>query len=257
MGRPAKIEALVHGAAAQGLSDPFEAVAEAISEISASAFGEAVDSLWSECTRRAKIEYVCTGGEMIDEACRRLSRRDDGAAPILARALAAAREAAPGQVETIMEFGLREDGLIFGTARQRAQGGSFDELRAKVLLLVAEAALVDACERLAADGVPVGARAELAGPMAERELPALSRAARAALPTDEAAVSGRPLAIGLAELAERMERLSRVEFCADTESWHTLTGPQAAARLSRIAIEADAERPNAGSLSIFLSQLGI
>lgn len=257
MARPAKIEALVQGAAAQGLSDPLEAVAEAIFEISASAFSEAVEVLWSECTRRVKIEYVCTGGALIDEACRRLSRRSDGEAPVLARALAAAREAAPGHIETTMEFGLREDGLIFGTARQRAQGGSFNELLAKALLLLGTAALSDACDSLAADGVPLRARAEMALSQAERELPALSRAARSAIPTDEAARQGRPLAIGLAELSERLLHLPHVEFCADSESTHTLTGPQAAARLLALALEADAERPHAAALSTFLSELGI
>lgn len=248
-----RVEELLNG---EGL-DPSEAAGTALAELATKAFEEAVDNLWHECSRHAKIEYLVDGNEFLDEACQRLSRHADGLAPVIAGALAASRDAAPGQVEARLEFGLREDGLLFGRSRQKALGGSFEALRLRVDEALEGVALAETRSRLAAEGTAPELAEALAPQMVASMLPALRSAARAALPSEDCAEAGRPLAAAVSDLADRLTRVARVEFSADAESFHTLSGPQAGTRLAQVAHEANAERPNAAALSRFLAELGI
>lgn len=220
-------------ALAQG-SDPDGSMALMARE----AYRDAVETLERECSRRARLQYDMDGAVFIDEACRKLLAKDDALASLVARALSESRGAMPGQVRVQLDFGLREDGLVFGSARHEAVGGSFQSLQSAVRLSLER--LLDAQSPAAA---PARMRLALIA-MIEQSLPA-------------DAPGARPLAAHVDDLRERLSGLAQVELEPDAESRQTLSGPQAGARLGQISMEAHSQLPNAAAVSTFLSKLGI
>jgi hypothetical protein len=229
-----------------------EAVHAAMTDMAHQAYCDAVAMLEQECSRRAVIEYDMQGAIFIDEACHKMMSKAGGMGSLVAQALSASRESMPGHVRVRLEFGLREDGLIFGHARHEAIGGSFLSLQTAVrasLELLFESSLDVHGQAPDEDG-------SLLGPIPPEMRPALLSLVEYNLPAAQPG-SLRPLAAHIDDLRERLSKLDRVDLRADTESLHTLTGAQASARMAQISSEANSERPHAASVSSFLSKLGI
>lgn len=229
----------------------------ALSELAHKAYANAVDVLERECSRRVSIRYTVEGSVFLDEACRKMLIKNVGLGPLLVDALSRARDGMPGHVEAILDFGCREDGLIFGRARHRAIGGSFAALQSRVIEALNSAALEEAKARLSCDGNPQDTVEELAPRILDGLLPTLKSVAQQTLPSDETSVDGRPLGALIDDLRDRLSLLSTVEFRADAEPWHTLTGTEASTRLLGISQEANSERPHAAGIARFLTDLGV
>lgn len=212
---------------------------EAMARLARQAYRDAVQTLERECSRRARVEYNLDGATFIDEACRKLLSKNDAMAALVARALSESRGAMPSQVQVRLDFGLREDGLVFGTARHKALGGSFQSL---------QEAVRGALERLLDSDESIADTATMRL--------ALIVMIEQSLPVDHPD-GARPLAAHVDDLSERFAGMAEVDLQADAESRHLLTGPQASARIAQISLDADAERPNAAAVSTFLSKLGI
>lgn len=256
MNERSKLNTRVDELVAQGVADAKEAGSIALAEMAQLAYEDAVETLASECSRRARVEYTMTGEAYVDDALAQISRHGKSSA-LISKALKSARKAMPEQVRCVHEFGLREDGLIFGLTRNVAVNGSFEALQSKVRKAMEQAALREAKAKIKLDGAPDEMVDELAPRLLAAMAPALRQVAERSFPSDKAAQSGRPLCARAADLAEKISGLEEVVISCDNEPRHAITGMQAKVRLLSLSGEADSERPDAGSLSAFFLKLGV
>ena len=237
--------------------DSKEASSVALAELAQTAYEEAVEQLQSECARIARIEYSMSGGAFLDDAILQISSRDDEAANLVAQAMRLAKSGMPEQVLTVHEFGLREDGLIFGRTRNSAIGGSFSSLQIEIQKALDASALKQAKIKILEDGAPSQLVEALAPRMLKGMRPALRAIAEKSFPSESSAENGRPLCCFAQDLGAKLARIQSATINFDNEARHTITGKQASARLLKLSKEASAERPDAAAISNFFLKLGV
>lgn len=216
-----------------------EAVSIALAEMAQEAYENAVEELAEQCGARVRIEFACTGHDYLDEMARHALRLNNGPSPI-SEAIEDARARMPETVLTIHEFGVREDGLIFGRTYNEAVGGTFSHLQSCIL----------------------GALAQEAHGLATHPLngavgPSLKSMAMRSFPSDETERSGRSLCTHVDDLAQRMRRLPTLIFSFGIEPRHSVSGSQAAARLAQIAEAENQMRPNDRAIASLFMELGV
>lgn len=248
----AKLTARAQELLAEGLPNRSEATAAALSELAQAAYEEVVDTLSLECSWRARIEYTLPGEEFAAQARRHAQAQGGEAAEGMAAAFEQAQGFMPESIRTIHEFGLREDGLIFGRTHHKAIGGNFAMLQRAFLAVLESEARRGARPQSEVDDE----HDDLAEWVASGLRPGLAALARRAFPDDQQAMQGRPLCTHLDELAARVRRLESIVFSAGDEARHALSGAQVAERLAGVARLAHAERPGAKSISQFFLALG-
>lgn len=238
-----------------GLS-PKAAANMAMAELAHGAYREAVETLEQECSRRARVEYVIEGAVFLDEACSRMLAKGGELSSMIASALSLARAGMPGQVAIHLDFGLREDGLVFGTATHRAIGGSFQSLHDSVKESLELILPQDGLEQYDYEWDDSEQDHDARSSLSKDMRPALMAIVAQSLPPPDSSGEARPLSATIVDLRERLERLPLVDFQADAESRHVLTGLQAIGRIEAISAEAGSERPNAAEFSRFMMELG-
>lgn len=236
--------------------DQQEAASVALAELAQQAYDDAVKTLDLECARRARIEYTVPGELFLEDAKRQMSARPEEASKLLLGALMDASGCMPDMIRTIHEFGIREDGLIFGSTRNDAMGGSFEPLHERIIEALDDAALAEAKRKILSDGGSEDLAETMAPKLLSGMRPVLRKIAARSFPCDDPDRQGRALCTHADDLQARLERLAVVTFSADNEPRHAITGSQASARLAKLALEADQERPGAASISRFFLQLG-
>jgi hypothetical protein len=238
------------------VADQHDAASIALEELAQQAYEDAVDTLDSECARRARIEYVVSGDEFLAESQASMIRSGDPSAILLGAALDAAKGRMPQQVNTVHTFGCREDGLIFGRTSTQAIGGSFEAFQSTIGEALDRAALMQARKKILADGASKDLATALAPRLLDGMRPALRAIIRRSFPVDDASEKGRTFCTHVDDVRGRLARLETVIFCADNEPRHVLPGLAASARMAQLAIEAHNERPDAASISAFFLSIG-
>lgn len=222
-----------------------EAVSIALGEMAQEAYENAIEELAEQCGARVRIEFSCTGHDYLDEMARYALRLNNGPSPIL-DAIEEARARMPEMVLTIHEFGVREDGLIFGRTYNEAAGGNFAHLQSCILTALAQEAQGSANE----DG---SAPRRLDGAVG----PSLKSMAMRSFPSDDKTRAGRSLCTHVDDLAQRMRRLPTLTFSFGIEPRHSVSGTQAAARLIQIAEAENQMRPNDRAIASLFMELGV
>lgn len=218
-----------------------EAVSLALGEVAQAAYEDAIEELSEQCAARARIEFICSGHAYLDDLRRQVLRVGDGESA-LSSALEDARSTMPEMVATIHEFGIREDGLIFGRTYNEAIGGNFSTFQKCIMEALGKEAL---------------GQGSSGNSLAAAVTPSLQSMAQRSFPSESRAASGRSLCTHVEELAARLRTIPNIIFSFGSEPRHSISGDQAAARLAQIAESENSLRPNGRAISHLFMELGV
>lgn len=228
-----------------------------VARLATNAFERAVEELYKTSPVKGAIGYTLTGAQFAQDALEQILQ--SGSAPLLSlfeRSLASLAGGLPRLIRSRVEFGLMENGLLFGSQSSSCEGGSFEPLRHALEAGIDQAAFESTLAKLESEGVPSELAHPLAQQLAESLKPSMRAFAERSLPcgpSDEP----RYLCAFAEDLASRVEMLEGAVLMLDGNPPLTLSGAQAARAIRAASEQVSEDRSGARDLSDFKLKLGI
>ena len=234
-----------------------EASSLALAEMAQNAYKDSVEQLQAECSRIGRIEYTMSGIDFLEDAIMQISSKEDEAVLFVIEALKKSCHRMPQKVVTVHEFGLREDGLIFGYTQNEAIGGSFEKLQLEIQQSLDQSAFEYAKSQRVDDEISRNKVKSLVSKTLSTMNSTMRSIAERRDSSEFSMKTGRPLCCFAKDLASKITKMKDVTINFDNETRHTVTGKQASSRLLKVSKEASDERPEAANISNFFLKVGI
>lgn len=237
-------------------ADVGELAERSLAEITTKAFELAVDSLYQNAPLQGSLSYSISGEQFARDGIIQIQQsQSDPILELFERALSASAGQLPQLIHTRIDFGLYEDGLLFGASSSECEGGDFSRLNELIEAGLDRAALLSTLAKLKEDGVPDSLASALAEQLSEDLKPSMRAFALRSFPLGSGPCA-KPLCALAEDLARRAELLDEGVFYLDHQGGLMPGG--SAAQAIRLASERVSEAlPLAGELSRFKMKLGV
>lgn len=233
-----------------------ELAERSLADLTSSAFELAIDSLYQSAPLQGSLSYSISGEQFARDGIVQIQQsQPDPVLALFERSLRSSLGSLPRMIHTRIDFGLYEDGLLFGASSSECEGGDFSTLTALIERGLDQAALSRTLAKLQEDGVPACLARALAEELADELKPSMRALALRSFPLG-LGLNAKPVCSLAEDLARRADMLEEGVFYIDHQGG--LMPGASAAQAIRLASERVAKAlPLAGALSRFKMQLGV